>query len=711
MSEPTTSDGFSVRELLARPEGPSLRQVVRDTGWYPLGALFALNFVDELDRAVFAVMAPDIRDSFGISNTVLGLIVGLQVAVVLVLSVPIGYLAVRGDRVRLLKWSAVVWASFQMLTAAVVRLPWFVAMRIGTGLGKAAVEPVGKSLLTDIYPSKAWARVLAAYGSANPVGGIVGPLLAGAVGVAVAGEGAWRWAMVILALPTFAALVFVRRLREPDRREIASYDGSHAADPDAVIHQDLRRSLRRVVRIPTFQRQLLGIGVLGFSLIGVAVFGSILWDEVYGVGEGGRGVIAAILASAALVGTVIGGRVGERAFAVDPPRAVRIAGLGIGSFGLLVGVAVCMPSVVAMVAIMWVATVAVSIVASPLNVTLSAISPPHLRPLMFSMLGLYVALFGGVGGGLLVGLISDAAGIRAGMLALLPFGVVGGLIMASSSRTVLEDMAAVERELADQERRLARPPAVVAPALEVAGLDFSYGTVPILTGIELAVQEGEIAALLGTNGAGKSTLLRLVAGLEIAQRGRVRLFDLDVTEALPHDRVHDGLSLVEGGRATFPTLTVEENLRVGPRTARRDRAEQDRRVDAVLDRFGELVPHLDAPAGTLSGGLQQMLALGRALVGRPRLLLVDELSLGLAPAVVERLLAVVRELNADGVTVVVVEQSVNVALSLADTAHVLERGRIRHSGPAAELAEQPDLFRAVFLGGRSDAPTLLGAPT
>jgi branched-chain amino acid transport system ATP-binding protein len=250
---------------------------------------------------------------------------------------------------------------------------------------------------------------------------------------------------------------------------------------------------------------------------------------------------------------------------------------------------------------------------------------------------------------------------------------------------------------------------VVAPVLEVAGLDFAYGPVPILTGIELSVAEGEIAALLGTNGAGKSTLLRVVAGLEIAQRGRVRLFDVDVTEALPHDRVADGLSLVEGGRATFPTLTVEENLRVGPRSARRDRQAMACRVDEVLDRFPELVPHLDLPAGTLSGGLQQMLALGRTLrwvdpaaVGR------RAVARSTAPAVVQRLLAVVRELNDDGVTVVVVEQSVNVALSLAHTAHVLERGRIRHSGPAADLAGQPDLFRAVFLGGRADAPTLLG---
>jgi ABC-type branched-subunit amino acid transport system ATPase component len=351
-----------------------------------------------------------------------------------------------------------------------------------------------------------------------------------------------------------------------------------------------------------------------------------------------------------------------------------------------------------------------SIAVSPLNVALGAISPPHLRPLMFSMLGLYVALFGGVGGSVLVGLIADAAGIRAGMLSLLPFGLVGGLIMASGAATVEGDMAAVERELSDQQARRSRPAGTAAPALEVAGVDFAYGTVPILAGVDLTVAEGEIAALLGTNGAGKSTLLRVVAGLETAQRGRVRLFDDDVTELLASERVGLGMSLVAGGKATFPSLTVEENLRVGGWQARRDRAGVARRVDGVLDRFPELVPLLDDQAGTLSGGLQQMLALGRSLVSQPRLLLVDELSLGLAPAVVERLLGVVRELHAGGTTVVVVEQSVNVALALAGTAHVLERGAVRYSGPAADLADRDDLLRAVFLGGAGAdrGPSLLG---
>jgi ABC-type branched-subunit amino acid transport system ATPase component/predicted MFS family arabinose efflux permease len=709
-----------LRELLARPEGPSLRRIGRQAGWYPLVALTLLNLVDELDRAVMGVMAPNIRRTFDISNAQLGLIVGLQVAAVLLLAVPIGYAGVRFDRSKLLRWSAAVWGAFSMATAAVVKLPWFVATRIGTGVGKASVDPVGKSLLTDTYPSTAWGRVLAVHGSANSLGGVVGPLMAGAVGVAVAGDGVWRWAMVVLTVPTFIALVLARKLREPAAGSVRSYAGSPAADTEsgagAVKHQGFRRSLRRVTNIPTFQRQIVGIGVLGFSLVGVAVFGSILYEDAYGVGEGGRGVIAAILATGGFLGTAVGGRIGERIFAADPRAAVRLVGLAIAAFGVVIGVGVYMPWVWLMVAVLWVAVFAGSIAVSPLNVALGAISPPHLRPLMFSMLGLYVALFGGVGGSVLVGLIADAAGIRAGMVSLLPFGLIGGLIMASGAATVEDDMAAVERELRDQQARRSRPAGTPAPALEVAGVDFAYGTVPILAGVDLTVPEGEIAALLGTNGAGKSTLLRVVAGLETAQRGRVRLFDDDVTELLASERVGLGMSLVAGGKATFPSLTVEENLRVGGWQGRRDRAGVARRVDGVLDRFPELVPLLDDQAGTLSGGLQQMLALGRSLVSRPRLLLVDELSLGLAPAVVERLLGVVRELHAGGTTVVVVEQSVNVALALAGTAHVLERGAVRYSGPAAELADRDDLLRAVFLGGAGGTgadrgPSLLGAGT
>jgi ABC-type branched-subunit amino acid transport system ATPase component len=241
------------------------------------------------------------------------------------------------------------------------------------------------------------------------------------------------------------------------------------------------------------------------------------------------------------------------------------------------------------------------------------------------------------------------------------------------------------------------------PALEIRGVDFSYGQVQVLFGIDLTVGAGEAVALLGTNGAGKSTLLKAVCGLVQPSAGTVSCFGEDITRWSTDKRVSAGLVQVPGGRATFPSLTVEENLRAGAWTFRRKRALVAERLDAMLDLFPELGERLTAVAGTLSGGQQQMLALGRALMLEPRALLIDELSLGLAPVVVERLLETVRRLNAAGTTVVLVEQSVNIALSLATTAYFLERGTVRFGGPAAELAERDDLVRSVFLEGAGAA--------
>jgi ABC-type branched-subunit amino acid transport system ATPase component len=241
------------------------------------------------------------------------------------------------------------------------------------------------------------------------------------------------------------------------------------------------------------------------------------------------------------------------------------------------------------------------------------------------------------------------------------------------------------------------------PALAVRGVDFSYGQVQVLFGIDLTVGAGEAVALLGTNGAGKSTLLKAVCGLVQPTAGTVSSFGDDITRWSTHRRVGAGLVQVPGGRATFPSLTVEENLRAGAWTFRRHRALVADRLAAVVELFPELGERLTAVAGTLSGGQQQMVALGRALMLEPKTLLIDELSLGLAPVIVERLLETVRNLNAGGTTVVLVEQSVNIALSLATTAYFLERGTVRFGGPAAELADRDDLVRSVFLEGAGAA--------
>ena len=233
--------------------------------------------------------------------------------------------------------------------------------------------------------------------------------------------------------------------------------------------------------------------------------------------------------------------------------------------------------------------------------------------------------------------------------------------------------------------------------LDVRDLHVAYGRVTVLHGVSISVDAGELVALLGTHGAGKSTLLRAVSGVLRPARGTVHLDGTDVTGAPPARLVRRGLVQMPGGRATFPGLTVAENLRIGAITvAPRDRAARVAEVVALFPSLGERLGQL---AGSLSGGQQQQLALARSLMPRPRVLLIDELSLGLAPTIVADLLDVLERLRADGMAVVLVEQHVDLALEVADRAYFLERGEVRFDGPAAELRGRTDLLRAVFLAG------------
>jgi ABC-type branched-subunit amino acid transport system ATPase component len=233
--------------------------------------------------------------------------------------------------------------------------------------------------------------------------------------------------------------------------------------------------------------------------------------------------------------------------------------------------------------------------------------------------------------------------------------------------------------------------------LELADIHFSYGSVPVLFGVSFDVQPGEVLGLLGTNGAGKSTVLRVLSGLAPPSSGSVRYDGRDVTGVPAEDLCRQGISLMVGGRAVFPDLTVRENLQLGGFTVG---AELDGRIDAQVARFPQLGLRMDNLAGSLSGGEQQQLAVAKALLIEPRLLCIDELSLGLAPTVVATLFDVVREVNEAGVTCVLVEQSLTVAAQLCNRAVFLEKGTVRFTGDPNDLLERGDLARAVFLGAK-----------
>jgi branched-chain amino acid transport system ATP-binding protein len=239
-----------------------------------------------------------------------------------------------------------------------------------------------------------------------------------------------------------------------------------------------------------------------------------------------------------------------------------------------------------------------------------------------------------------------------------------------------------------------------APVLEIRGLEVCYGGVRALQGIDLTVNEGEIVTILGANGAGKSTTLRAVSGLIRPSAGQIRYRGRDVRAVPAHELVHQGIAHAPEGRRLFGTLTVQENLTLGAYT-RKDLQRVAETQEWVTSLFPPLRERGQQLAGTLSGGEQQMLAMARALMGNPRLLLLDEPSLGLAPLVVKTIFRTIREINqVHGVTIVLVEQNARAALRLAHRGYVMEVGRIVLEDDAAALAESPRV-QGAYLGGRA----------
>lgn len=231
--------------------------------------------------------------------------------------------------------------------------------------------------------------------------------------------------------------------------------------------------------------------------------------------------------------------------------------------------------------------------------------------------------------------------------------------------------------------------------LKVEGLRSRYGRIEVLHGIDLSVEAGEIVTLVGANGAGKTTLLRCLSGIQAVTDGSVQFEGGDITRASAHSRTARGLGHAPEGRQIFTNLTVAENLRLGAYRFRDARVARD--FEAAYELFPILKDKRHQPAGGLSGGQQQMLAIARALMGRPRYLLLDEPSLGLAPILVAQILGVIKTLKSEGVTVFLVEQNAYAALAIADRAYVMETGQITMAGPAVELMAD-DRVREAYLG-------------
>jgi len=689
---------------------PPLRQTLAryGLGWYPLVALGLLSIVDTFQPYAFAVLTPEISEGLGISRGAIAGAVALKTVAVAVAPLPMAALAQRhARRAVLCIVTGLLWSVVAASTGFVVLLGGLLFVLVADGLSTGSTAALHQPLLLDHYPAEARVRVLAGYHSFNAAGNVLAPLavaaLAGALGFT------WRGVFIILGLASLAAVVVASRLRDPgfgrwDEQRIRGvvderHDGRSVVG-DADVSLGFFEIARRLLLIPTVRRLLGAQAIFGVLLIPYQTFLFFFLDERWGLGPGARGLYFAFTAALSIVALLLLGRVGEQRFRADPGQIVRLAGLCLALAVVLIGCAGLVPWFAAMLVLSTAGTMLIAVLTPATNAALFSVMPSHMRPHASALTGIALGGVGGIIGAILLSGIDRRFGVTGSLVSLMIPGVVGALVLASCGKLVGADIdRMIESVIEDEEIAHVRASGGHLPLLSCRGVDFAYGQLQVLFGVDFTIDDGEMVALLGVNGAGKSTLLRAISGIGLPSAGSIRLSGQEITYLDAERRLRLGIAQVPGGRAVFGPLTVTENLRGFGYTLGRDTRGLDDAIERCFEAFPRLHERRDQVASTLSGGEQQMLGLSKALILRPPLLLIDELSLGLAPVIIEQLLAMVRHINAGGTAVVLVEQSVNIALNLVDHAYFMEKGEIRFDGPARELLERDDLLRAVFLEG------------
>ena len=661
-------------------EGPILPVVV-----FSLIAMFG-----RAEDYAVGVLLPQVRAEFGINLQFVVALGSLVSIVGLGLAPVLGWVADRVRRVVMIRISAVASALGGILQGIAPGVSHFAFGRAISGGALAVAQPASFPLISDYYPEATRARVFTIYFAAAQAGAVIGPPLAGVLAEAFG----WRFAIVSIGLVATAAALLAFTLREPRRGAFDTPEDDAAATAEApdetLSFAEAYRAARSIVTLRRMWYATPFLVVTGlFNLVIMPSY----FAEAFQLSSTQVGLLIALFNAAALAGLLVAAPISERLLAERPARVMTLGGgLTMAQGVLFIGLAYSGHPAVALAITVPIAFSS-TILSPAFYSVISMVVPPRIRGL-----GLQTAAPWQVLGYILVPIMlgfSSGLGVRQSVLVFVPVLLIGGLLFASAAGGVERDIrAAKAAALADEENRRRRL-AGQTPMLVIRDLEVAYDGVVVVSEVDLDVDEGEIVALLGTNGAGKSTLLRAIAGTQEASAGAILFEGRDVTHAPPHENAARGIVVMPGGAATFPGLTVADNLRAATWAGGPD---AEARVDEVLALFPALQNRLNAVASTLSGGEQQMVGLAQAFVLKPTLLLIDELSLGLAPAVIEELLGVIRRMAADGTTVVLVEQSLNVALTIASRSVFLESGRIRFDGPTEELLDRPELVKAVFLG-------------
>lgn len=697
---------------------PPLRPVLREHGLtvYPVFALGLLGIVDTFQSYAFSVLTPEISRALGLS---LGAIAGARtLAFLATILAPLPMAALsqsRGRRALLCLVTGIAWSVVTLYTGFVLGLLALIAVLVLDGLSTGSVSALHAPLLVDSYPPPARVRVLSSYQGLVTFGQVLSPLLvavlAGPLGLT------WRGVFLAMGAVSLVGTLLALGLRDPgpgrfdtaklraEEHEAVTGEQVPPGEASPDVELGFFEIVRRLLLIPTVKRLASGYFVLGVLLIPFATFLSSFLEQRWGLGPGARGLFFAFISAVSIGGLVVYGTRAERAFREDPAKVLSFSGAALAGAVVLIALGSLSPVFVGMVALFAAGQTLIAVLTPGLTASLLSIVDARYRPHAAAVIGIFTAA-GSLLGTLFLSGIDQRFGVGGSIVALVVPGVVGGLVLRSARLLIDRDLdRMIDEVLESEDVRAVRARGGHLPMLACRGVNFSYGQLQVLFDVDFTVDDQEMVALLGTNGAGKSTLLKVVSGIGLPSGGSVRFQGQEITYLDAERRVPLGITQVPGGRAVFGTMDVVENLRTFGYILGRDRRRVEESIELCFEAFPRLKERRTSLAATLSGGEQQMVGLCKALILKPRLLLIDELSLGLAPIIVGQLLDMVRRINATGTAVVLVEQSVNIALSLVNHAYFMEKGEMRFDGPAKQLLERDDLLRAVFLQGAGTTAT------
>jgi ABC-type branched-subunit amino acid transport system ATPase component len=680
-------------------------------GLMPILVLTLLGFIATLDSEILPVALPFIAGDTGIRQTVLIQTLSIASFFLIFISLGLAYIMDRAPRAPFVGVGWIVGGIFSLLTGRVNTEFQLGATRIAEGFGgRLGGTPIA-SLAADYYPPESRGKVYALNGILVDFAGAVAPLAVGYLVVARTvdpNHPAWRLPFFITgpALIVVGVLALLL-LREPIRGYMER-KALGASEEVARIPEEppsFGEAWRHMWSIRTLRRFFIGDIFAGIPLRTTSLYIPFFLVSQYHLDAFGIGKIGAVGGLAAVIGGFWAGGVIDSLTRRRPQRVLIFAGLFtiVGSFNWLLRSIV--PPLWVYYAVIAVFGLFSALLGPARGVVYAQILPAHMRTLglsirLLAQIPSLIVFFS------LIPIIIARMGIAGGLRFTFPFALLTGLVDLSAAGFFERDLrAALASQLATQEFRRAKE-AGRGKLLVCRGVDVEYDGIQVLFDVDFDVEEGDVIALLGTNGAGKSTLLKAIAGVQEASGGAIVYDGREITHMPPHEITPRGVVLMPGGRGIFPGLSIRDNLMLG--NWMNEDAAAKQRLAEVYRIFPVLKERGGTRAGLLSGGEQQMLSLAQAFLAKPRLLMIDELSLGLSPAMVQQLIEIVKAIHAQGTTIILVEQSVNVALTVAERAIFMEKGEVKFVGKTADLLSRPDILRAVYVKG-SGALTASGA--